>query len=52
MLGIVSVSLAVIWRVLPVVDVELRYAEAVMVGVGPAGSSGTVNARVIGGPQV
>ena len=43
MLGIVSVSLAVIARVLPVVDVELRYADAVRVGVGPeAGSSGIV----------
>ena len=43
MLGIVSVSLAVIARVLPVDDVELRYADAVRVGVGPAvGSAGTV----------
>jgi hypothetical protein len=53
MLGIVSVSLAVIARVLPVVDVELRYADAVRVGVGPeAESAGTVNVMVLGGPQV
>ena len=43
MLGIVSVSLAVIARVLPVDDVELRYADAVRVGVGPAGGAGIVN---------
>ena len=40
MLGIVSVSLAVIARVLPVDDVELVYADAVRVGVGSAASPG------------
>jgi hypothetical protein len=40
-------------RVLPVDDVELRYADAVRVGVGPAdGSAGTENVMVLGGPQV
>ena len=40
MLGIVSeISLAVIVRVLPVDDVELRYAEAVTVGAGSAAAS-------------
>ena len=50
MLGIVSVSLAVIARVLPVDDVELRYADAVRAGgvvsaggIVPPESDGEVN---------